>query len=205
MYVFVFIQNICQANAVTSIWILVKSRLLPCGRRLTWARKWQEGCMVSLGLLFRFKDVRVVIVLHKIYFKISIAIIKEFTFLFICFFFVRPWRVVRVVGIESFSPYRCGFKSRHGLSCEEVIQLGYRTSVVLLSCPLVPEIMQGGVPPMKRRSSRVWLRTQQSSVQLCLVNHEWQTKFSTICRFFMYTNELLLEARKITNIINESK
>jgi hypothetical protein len=33
------------------------------------------------------------------------------------------------------------------LSCEEVIQLAYTTSVVLLKCPLiVPEIMHRGAP-----------------------------------------------------------
>ena len=30
------------------------------------------------------------------------------------------------------------------LSCQEAIQLAYGTSVVLLRCPLVPEIMYGG-------------------------------------------------------------
>jgi hypothetical protein len=37
-------------------------------------------------------------------------------------------------------------ESRKGLrilSCEEAIQLAYGTSVVLLRCPLVPEIMHG--------------------------------------------------------------
>jgi hypothetical protein len=44
--------------------------------------------------------------------------------------------------------YRCGFESCQGLfivSCTEAIQLVYRTLVVLLRCPLVPEIMFGGV------------------------------------------------------------
>jgi hypothetical protein len=32
------------------------------------------------------------------------------------------------------------------LSCEEAIQLAYGTSVVLLQCPFVHEIMHGGAP-----------------------------------------------------------
>jgi hypothetical protein len=32
------------------------------------------------------------------------------------------------------------------LSCEEAIQLAYRTSVVLLRCPFVPEIIHGRAP-----------------------------------------------------------
>jgi hypothetical protein len=31
-------------------------------------------------------------------------------------------------------------------SCEEAIQLAYGTSVVLLRCPFVPEIMHGRAP-----------------------------------------------------------
>jgi hypothetical protein len=31
-------------------------------------------------------------------------------------------------------------------SCEEAIQLAYGTTVVLLRCPFVPEIMHGGAP-----------------------------------------------------------
>ena len=49
----------------------------------------------------------------------------------------------------SLAPQRCGFESQHGLwilSYEEAIQLAYRTSVVLLGCPLVPEIKHGGAP-----------------------------------------------------------
>ena len=45
------------------------------------------------------------------------------------------WWVVRVVDIESFAPHWFGFKSHQGLrilSCEEAIQLTYKTSVVLL-------------------------------------------------------------------------
>jgi hypothetical protein len=32
------------------------------------------------------------------------------------------------------------------LSCEEAIQLAYEMSVVLLRCPIVPEIMHGRAP-----------------------------------------------------------
>ena len=42
----------------------------------------------------------------------------------------------------------CWFETCQGpwiLSCEEVIQLAYRTSVVLLRCILVPEVMLNGV------------------------------------------------------------
>jgi hypothetical protein len=44
------------------------------------------------------------------------------------------------------APQRCGYESRQGLwilSCEEATQLAYGTSVVLLRCPFVPEIMHG--------------------------------------------------------------
>jgi hypothetical protein len=55
-------------------------------------------------------------------------------------------RVVKVVDFKPLAPHRCGFESRQGLwilSCEEAIQLAYGTSVVLLRCPFVPEIMHG--------------------------------------------------------------
>ena len=58
-------------------------------------------------------------------------------------------RVIRVDDLESSDPHYCGFESRLGLwilSCEEAIQLAHLTSVALLRCPLVPEIMHGGVP-----------------------------------------------------------
>jgi hypothetical protein len=45
--------------------------------------------------------------------------------------------------------HRCWFESQQGLwnlSCEEAIQLAYRTSVVLLRSPFVPEIMHGRAP-----------------------------------------------------------
>jgi hypothetical protein len=57
--------------------------------------------------------------------------------------------VVKVVDFKPLAPYRCGFESRQGLwilSCEEVIQLAYGTSVVLLKYPFVPEIMHRGAP-----------------------------------------------------------
>ena len=56
---------------------------------------------------------------------------------------------VRVVDRESLVTHRYGFNSRKGLwflSCGEVIQLAFGTSMVLLGCPLVPEIMHGGAP-----------------------------------------------------------
>jgi hypothetical protein len=61
--------------------------------------------------------------------------------------------VVKVVDFKPLAPNRCGFESRQGvwiLSCEEAIQLAYGTSVVLLRCPFVPEIMHG-------RASEVFL------------------------------------------------
>jgi hypothetical protein len=58
-------------------------------------------------------------------------------------------RVVKVVDFKPLAPHRCGFESRQGLwilSFEEAIQLAYGTSVVLLRCPFVPEIMHGRAP-----------------------------------------------------------
>ena len=54
--------------------------------------------------------------------------------------------MVRVVDLESHAPFHCGFESLQGpgVGCEEAIQLAYRMSVILLRCPLVPEIMYGG-------------------------------------------------------------
>jgi hypothetical protein len=57
--------------------------------------------------------------------------------------------VVKVVDFKALALYRCGFESRQGLwiiSCEEAIQLAYVTSVVLLRCLFVPEIMHGRAP-----------------------------------------------------------
>jgi hypothetical protein len=57
--------------------------------------------------------------------------------------------VVKVVDFKPLAPHRCGFESRQGLwilACEEAIQLAYRTSVVLLRCLLVLEIMHGRAP-----------------------------------------------------------
>jgi hypothetical protein len=58
-------------------------------------------------------------------------------------------RAVKVVNLKPLSPHRCEFESRHGLwilSCKEAIQLACGTSVVLLRCPFVPEIMHGRTP-----------------------------------------------------------
>jgi hypothetical protein len=57
--------------------------------------------------------------------------------------------VIEVVDFKPLVPHRCGFESRQGLwilLCEEAIQLAYGTSVVLLRCPFVPEIMHGRAP-----------------------------------------------------------
>jgi hypothetical protein len=57
--------------------------------------------------------------------------------------------VVKVVDFKSLAPQRCGYESRQGLwilSYEEAIQLAYGTSVVLLRCPFVPEIMHVRAP-----------------------------------------------------------
>ena len=57
-------------------------------------------------------------------------------------------RVVRVVDLESLSGAVCSNSTRDlgFFSFEEAIQLAYRTSVVLLSSLLVPEIMHEGAP-----------------------------------------------------------
>jgi hypothetical protein len=57
--------------------------------------------------------------------------------------------MVKVVDFKPLAPHRCGFESRQGLwslSCEEAIQLAKGTSVVLLRCLFVPEIMHGMAP-----------------------------------------------------------
>ena len=56
--------------------------------------------------------------------------------------------VVRVVDLESLAPPRCVFLSSGTwiISCEEAIQLVYETSVILLRCLLLPEIMHEGAP-----------------------------------------------------------
>jgi hypothetical protein len=54
--------------------------------------------------------------------------------------------VVKVVDFKPLAPHRCGFESRQGLSGEEAIQLAYGTSVFLLRCPFVPEIMYRRAP-----------------------------------------------------------
>ena len=53
--------------------------------------------------------------------------------------------------LESLSTHHCGFESCNGLwnffhVRKQSLQLVYLTFVVLLMCPLVPEIMQGGAP-----------------------------------------------------------
>ena len=58
---------------------------------------------------------------------------------------------------KSLAPHCCGFESRQqlwNLSCEEAIQLAYRTLLVLLRCPLAPEIMQLSLPPPVKLESR---------------------------------------------------
>ena len=55
----------------------------------------------------------------------------------------------RVADLESLTSQGCEFESHQGLwilSCEEAFQLAYRTSVVLLRCSLLPEIMPKGAP-----------------------------------------------------------
>jgi hypothetical protein len=57
--------------------------------------------------------------------------------------------MVKVVDFKPLAPHRCGFESRQGLwilSYEEAIQLAYVTSVVLLRCPFVPEMIHGRAP-----------------------------------------------------------
>jgi hypothetical protein len=54
------------------------------------------------------------------------------------------------VDFKPLACHRCGFESRQGLwilSCEGAIQLAYGTSVVLLRCPFVPEIIIQGRAP----------------------------------------------------------
>jgi hypothetical protein len=58
-------------------------------------------------------------------------------------------QVVKVVDFKPFAPHHCGFGSGQGLwilSCDEAIQLAYGTSVVLLRCPFMPEIMHRRAP-----------------------------------------------------------
>jgi hypothetical protein len=57
--------------------------------------------------------------------------------------------MVKVVDFKPLALHHCGFESRQGLgilSCEEAIQLAYGTSLVLLRCPLMSEIMHGRAP-----------------------------------------------------------
>jgi hypothetical protein len=48
--------------------------------------------------------------------------------------------------------HHCGFETRQGLwilSYEEAVDVVYGTSVVLLRCPFVPEIMDGRAPEVE--------------------------------------------------------
>jgi hypothetical protein len=61
--------------------------------------------------------------------------------------------VVNVVDFKPLADHRYGVESRHGLrvlSCEKAIQLANGTTVVLLRCPFVREIIPG-------RASEVFL------------------------------------------------
>ena len=78
----------------------------------------------------------------------------------IIFQWVARGRMGRVVSFVSLSTHSCRFESRHGvwiLSCQEVIQLAYCTSVVLLRCPLVPDIMHGVTPEVFRSKKSRYL------------------------------------------------
>jgi hypothetical protein len=53
------------------------------------------------------------------------------------------------VDFKPLDPRCCDFESQQGLlipSCDEVIRIAYGTSVVLLRCPFVPEIIHGRAP-----------------------------------------------------------
>jgi hypothetical protein len=55
----------------------------------------------------------------------------------------------KVVDFKPLAPHRCWFEACQGLwilSCESAIQLAFGTSVVLLGCLFVPEIMHGRAP-----------------------------------------------------------
>ena len=67
-------------------------------------------------------------------------------------------QVIRAGYLESLTPHNCGFVSRRGiwiLSCQKAIQLAYGTSVVLLRCPIVPEITRGFSPQVKLESRHI--------------------------------------------------
>ena len=53
-------------------------------------------------------------------------------------------RLIWSFDFKSLAPHCFGFEFGQGLSCEEAIQLDYGTSVVLLRCPLVLDIMYEG-------------------------------------------------------------
>jgi hypothetical protein len=61
--------------------------------------------------------------------------------------------MVKVIDFKTLALHHCRFKSWQKvwvLSCEEAIQLAYRMSVVLLGCPLVPEIVQHITEPKQK-------------------------------------------------------
>jgi hypothetical protein len=58
----------------------------------------------------------------------------------------HPWRVLKVVDIKPLAPHRCGLESRQGFGLFHVRKLPNRTSVVLLRCPFVLEIIHRRAP-----------------------------------------------------------
>jgi hypothetical protein len=63
--------------------------------------------------------------------------------LLLCYYGGICGKVIEVVDTKALAPRHWGFYSHHGfwiLSCEEAIQLVYRTSMVLVWCLFMPEI-----------------------------------------------------------------
>jgi hypothetical protein len=96
--------------------------------------------------------------------------------------------VVKVVDFKPLALHRCGFESRQGLwitACEEAIQLAYGTSVVLLRCPFVPEIMHG-------RATEVFLLQESWNVAKwpilcrCDVKHNQTNKYMYIVIYALF-------------------
>jgi hypothetical protein len=92
-------------------------------------------------------------------------------------------RVVKVVDFKPLAPHRCGFEFQQGLwiisfSCEEAIHLAYETSVVLLRCPFVPEIMHGRAPQRSSSTNKSWNVVIWPILCQCDVkpNHNKQTR-----------------------------
>jgi hypothetical protein len=55
--------------------------------------------------------------------------------------------VVKVDDFKPLAPHRCGFESRQDFGFfEEAIQVACGTSVILLRCPFLPEIIHGRAP-----------------------------------------------------------